>query len=78
MNTQIIKTEKMVSGGNCLTKIDGKNIFVPQSLPNEKLAVTVVETTKDYDIAEIVEILEPSPNRVKPFCPYYVQPTLYD
>ena len=71
MNTQIIKTEKMVSGGNCLTKIDGKNIFVPQSLPNEKLAVTVVETTKDYDIAEIVEILEPSPNRVKPFCPYY-------
>ena len=70
MSTTII-AEKLVFGGNCLAKIDGKNVFIPYVVPGEKLEIETVETRKDYDIAKIVNILEPSPKRIKPQCPYY-------
>lgn len=70
MNTTII-TEKMVFGGNCIAKIEGKNVFVPYAIPGEKLLIETVESKKDYDTAKIIEIIEPSPKRITPECPYY-------
>ena len=70
MSTTII-AEKMVFGGDCLAKIDGKNVFVPYAVPGEKLEIETVESRKDYDIAKIVNIVEPSPKRITPECPYY-------
>ena len=69
-----IITEKMVFGGDCLAKIEGKNVFVPFALPGEKLEVEIVESKKDYDIARIVNIIEPSQKRIKPVCEYYTIP----
>ncbi|MBO4319016.1 MAG: class I SAM-dependent RNA methyltransferase [Treponema sp.] len=71
MSTEIITTEKMVFGGDCIAKIDGKTVFVPYSIPGEKLKVEITKDTRDYCEAQIVDILEPSPYRVKPLCPYY-------
>lgn len=66
-----IITEKMIFGGNCLAKIQGKNIFVPFAIPGEKLEIEITESKKDYDIAKIVNILEPSDKRIIPPCKYY-------
>ena len=66
-----ITTEKMVFGGDCISKIDGKTVFVPYALPGEQLEVEITEEKKDYYVSKIVNILEPSPHRVKPFCPLY-------
>ncbi len=66
-----IITDKMTFGGKSLGKIDGKNIFIPYAIPGEKLEITITENNKDYDNAEIVNILEPSPHRVEPPCRYY-------
>ena len=66
-----IITEKMVFGGKSLGKIDGKNVFVPYSIPGEKIEIEITEQNKDYDNAEIVKIVEPSPHRVEPACRYY-------
>lgn len=71
MDLQNIITEKIVFGGNSLGKINGKNVFVPYTLPGEELEVRIAEQKKDYDIAEIVNIVKPSENRVKPECKYY-------
>lgn len=70
MNTEII-TDKMVFGGNCLGKINGKNVFIPFAIPNEKIQVEITQTKRDYDVAKIVNIIEPSPYRVTPPCPLY-------
>ena len=70
MSVQIL-AEKMVLGGNCLAKLNGKNIFVPFAVPGERLEVEVTKSFRDYDIAKIVGIVAPSPHRVKPFCPLY-------
>ena len=66
-----IITEKMTFGGKSLGKIDGKNVFVPFTIPGEKIEINITENNKDYDNAEIVNILEPSPHRVEPACRYY-------
>ncbi len=71
MSTYTIITEKMIFGGNCIAKVNGKTVFIPYSLPNEKLIIEITETYKDYDIAKIVEILTPSPHRIKPRCSLY-------
>ncbi len=61
----------MVFGGKSLAKIDGKNVFIPYTIPGEKLEIQITEETKDYDNAEIVNIIEPSPYRINPPCHYY-------
>ncbi len=66
-----IITDKMVFGGDCIAKIDGKTVFVPYAIPGEPLLVEIVKETNDYCQAKIVEIVSPSPHRVKPFCPLY-------
>ena len=66
-----IITDKMVFGGKCLGKIEGKNVFIPYTIPGEKLEIEITEENKDYDNAEIVKILEASEHRVQAACRYY-------
>lgn len=67
----IIIAEKIVFGGNSLAKIDGKNVFVPFAIPGETLEADITKKFKDYDIAEITSIINPSKYRVEPPCKYY-------
>ncbi len=71
MQTYTVTAEKIVFGGDCLTKVNGKNVFVPYAIPGEKLEIEISKSYKDYDTAKIVKILESSPHRVEPFCPLY-------
>lgn len=66
-----IITDKFVFWGNSIAKIDGKTVFIPYTLPGEKLEIEITEEKRDYDLAKIVKILEPSKHRVQPACPYY-------
>lgn len=66
-----IIAEKIVFGGNSLAKIDGKNVFVPFAIPGETLEVQITKNYKDYDVAEITSIINPSKHRVEPPCKYY-------
>ena len=68
---KIFTAQKMVFGGDCLGKIDGKNVFVPYAVPGEKLEVQIERSFKDYDEARITKILEASPRRQLPACPLY-------
>jgi 23S rRNA (uracil1939-C5)-methyltransferase len=61
----------MVFGGDCIGKNAGKTVFIPYAVPGEKLEVEIISSKRDYDTARIVDILEPSPHRIKPVCPYY-------
>ncbi|MDQ3000404.1 MAG: class I SAM-dependent RNA methyltransferase [Fibrobacterota bacterium] len=63
--------EKLVPGGDGLARHEGKVIFVPMTLPGEKVRVRIVDSKKDFARAEPVEILTPSPDRVTPPCPVF-------
>lgn len=71
MATSIVTPEKMVFGGSCLARINGKNVFIPYSIPGEQIEVEITKSFRDYDLAKIVKVIEPSPHRVMPFCPLY-------
>ena len=50
---------------------DGKTHFVSGALPGERVTARILESKKRYAIAEAIDILIPSPERVPPACPHY-------
>ncbi len=58
-------------GGDGVGKVDGKVCFVRDTLPGEDVLFKVVKETSSYIKGEVVEILDPSPDRVAPECRYY-------
>jgi 23S rRNA (uracil1939-C5)-methyltransferase len=46
-------------------------VFVPFSAPQERVRARIVKQKRDYAVAEIEEIIEPSPLRVTAPCPHY-------
>ncbi|MCS7178139.1 MAG: class I SAM-dependent RNA methyltransferase [Anaerolineae bacterium] len=58
-------------GGAAFGRYEGKVIFVPYALPGETVRAEIMEDHSRYARARLVEILEPSPERVGPPCPYF-------
>ena len=71
MPTYKITAEQMVTGGDCISSIDGKKVFVPLAIPGEELEIEITKEFRDYSLGRIVSVLSPSPHRVQPFCPRY-------
>ncbi len=63
-----ILIEKLVPGGEGLGFFEGKAVFVPETIPGERIRVQVVESRKDYARGVVREILIPSPARQEPPC----------
>ncbi len=63
----------MVFGGTCLTRIEGKTIFVAGALPGETVDIDILENKKDYSKATALAVVKASKHRQKPFCPVYEQ-----
>jgi 23S rRNA (uracil1939-C5)-methyltransferase len=59
-------------GGNAVGHDDnGRAIFVPFALPGETVRVRLVEESGRFAHAELVEIVEPSADRVRPRCRHF-------
>lgn len=64
--------EKLVPGGLGLGRLTaGMVVLVPSVLPGERVVVREVVRKKDFVSAALQEILTPSPDRIKPPCPFY-------
>ena len=69
-HTLVIK--KIITGGKGLgTLPDGMVIMVPATLPGETVVVRETKTHKGYKEAQLVRILNATPERIEPPCPYY-------
>ncbi|MCQ2060779.1 MAG: class I SAM-dependent RNA methyltransferase [Fibrobacter sp.] len=67
-----LRIEKMVQGGEGMSRLpDGRVCFVAGGLPGELCKVALTFQKKDFTKGKVVEVLEPSPYRVKPKCPLY-------
>lgn len=64
-----VKIEKLNTRGQGIGKINGVIIFVNDSCPEDILKVKIIKINRSYMTGVITEIIEPSPNRTKPFCP---------
>lgn len=57
-------------GGKGLAKLDGLAIFVDPAVPRDRVRARIVKKKKNYAEARVIEILEASPYRRTPPCPY--------
>ncbi|WP_258313481.1 23S rRNA (uracil(1939)-C(5))-methyltransferase RlmD [Paenibacillus sp. tmac-D7] len=59
--------------GEGVGRVNGFTLFVQGALPGEKVRVKVVKLKKQYGYAKLLDILEPSADRVDAPCPIYKQ-----
>lgn len=67
--TLIVEIEKLSNLGYGIAKVDGYVIFVEGTCPKDKVKIKVGKKNKNFANAKVLEVIEPSPYRVKPFCP---------
>lgn len=73
----ILKIEKLIYGGDGLARLPadgdgrGKAVFIPFVLAGEKIEAALIESKSGFARARASAILEPSPHRVSPACPYF-------
>jgi 23S rRNA (uracil1939-C5)-methyltransferase len=71
---QEVKTaiiESLDQEGRGVTHVEGKTIFVDGALPNEKVTFQSIRVKPSYEVANVVEILKQSNQRVTPKCLHF-------
>lgn len=64
-----LATGPPANGGSCVARHEGRVVFVRYALPGERVRVRVVADHGSYWHADVVEVLEASPDRIDPLCP---------
>ncbi|MCF6386216.1 class I SAM-dependent RNA methyltransferase [Mycobacterium sp. MBM] len=64
----ILTTGPAANGGSCVARHDGRVVFVRYALPGEVVRVQVVAERGSYWHADVVEVIEPSPDRIDSLC----------
>ena len=64
-----VEIEKLSNLGYGIAKYDGYVIFVENACPGDTVKIRLTKKNKSYANAVILEIINPSPHRITPFCP---------
>lgn len=65
---ETVRIESLTHDGRGIVASDGKKVFVSGALPGEEVRIQRRKRRRNYDEAELLEVLEPSPDRIKPRC----------
>ncbi|MFI7248290.1 class I SAM-dependent RNA methyltransferase [Micromonospora chalcea] len=65
-----LTVDAVAPGGHCVARVGGQVVFVRHALPGERVIAEVTELHRGFARADAVEILDASPERVAPPCPY--------
>jgi 23S rRNA (uracil1939-C5)-methyltransferase len=66
-----VRVERILPGGVGLAHAEGQTLFVSLAAPGDLARVRIDSTRGRAAFASIVELLEPSPVRAEPPCPYF-------
>src|SRR3972149_7723896 len=59
-------------GGNGIGRINNKVVFVPFTAPGDIAEIEITEDKKDFSIAKLIGLKEPSKMRTSSPCPVYM------
>jgi 23S rRNA (uracil1939-C5)-methyltransferase len=68
---RLVTIESMSHEGRGITHVNGKTVFVFGALEQEKVLIQIVKTSRNFDQAVTLEVVEASPQRVEPRCAAY-------
>ena len=66
-----LQLDGFAHGGEAIGRLDGKVVFVVGGIPGEEVTARVFQRKPDYLHARLLEVHQPSPDRVAPPCPYF-------
>jgi len=70
-DTVELRAETLLANGNAICRTDdGFVVFVPSGAPGDVIKAHIIKVTKNYAVAKIEEILQPSPIRFEDGCPF--------
>ncbi len=67
----VVKAEDISDTGDGIGKAGGFTWFVKGAVPGDVVEARVTKVKKTYGYAEAIRLLEPSPCRIRPRCPYF-------
>ncbi|MFP4351612.1 MAG: class I SAM-dependent RNA methyltransferase [Puniceicoccaceae bacterium] len=68
---KILRIDDLTNLGVGLGRIDGWVVMVPFALPGETVRARIFRNRSNFSEADLVEVLEASPDRVAPECPLF-------
>lgn len=63
--------DSMAHGGDGIGRYDGRAIFIPYTIPGERVRAKITSDQGRFARARVTDIINPSPVRVEPACPYF-------
>jgi len=66
-----LRINEIAFGGSGVGKANGKVVFVPFTVDGELVQVRITESHKSFSLGSVEKILQASPHREEPPCPYY-------
>ncbi len=66
-----LKIENINSDGNGVGRYEGFAVFVPLSMPGETVEAAVIKIGKNYAVAKLLEVIDPSGDRIETKCPVF-------
>lgn len=63
--------ESLDQEGRGVAHVNGKTIFIDGALPNEHVTYQAQRIKPSYEVANVIEVLHASPDRVQPQCPHF-------
>jgi 23S rRNA (uracil1939-C5)-methyltransferase len=70
-NRPEVEIEKLVYGGQGLSRLDGRVVLTPFVLPGERVRIEIEQERRGLLEAGLDEVLTPSAGRIDPACPYF-------
>lgn len=66
-----LRTERLAFGGSTIARHEGRAVFVDFAAPNELVRVEITDVERTFARAKVVEVVEPSADRVEPKCQHF-------
>lgn len=71
VNVFDIDIESFSNSGDGVGRLAGEVVFVENTCPGDKVKLELTDVGRNFVRGKVLEVLEPSPHRITPFCPMH-------
>ena len=68
---QGVTIEAVAAEGKALVRVEDLVVFVPFAIPGDIVDIQITKKKHSYAEGEVVRLVQPSPDRIEPFCPHF-------
>jgi len=68
---QGVTIEAVAAEGKALVRVEDLVVFVPFAIPGDVVDIQITKKKHSYAEGEVVRLVQPSPDRIEPFCPHF-------